>query len=258
MFIRCEESTQPGIIVEEGSTFTLSAQQSREFPDLVTNLRPRTTAALLVAAGRPPSKPLRLSDASAFERVQRVDASVDLHGRDEEDRVAGYSVQFLSRILDALDPDSRTPPETVELRPKTRATKTSGCGCNGGHGQPVAAAAANENQNALSRSHIRNLIVAPVPKFIATLNVHFLAPYLSDIVVKPNATLVLDGSVRNLIARNVYCYSGSRIVQQSGRLNVDITGVLRGGIPEYVSFYTAADILKIRTVDLQQVAAVNP
>lgn len=258
MFIRCEDSTQPGIVVEEGSTFTLSAQGSPEFPNLLANLRPRTTAALLVAAGRPPSRPIRLSDASAFEQVRQEEGLVDLHAIDAEERVGGYSVSFLSRVFDVLDPESRTPATTVEFRAKTLANNTKGCGCKSEYAQPVAAAATHAGSSAMASPEIRSQVVARVPKFVSDLNVRLIAPYLSDIIVKPNATLVLDGSVRNLIVRNFFCYTGSRIVQKSGRLNLDVTGVLRGSIPNYVIFYSAADILKIRMLDLQQIAAVNP
>jgi hypothetical protein len=257
MFIRCDDTTQPGILVEEGSTFTLSAQDSPEFPTLLANLRPRTTAALLTVAGRPPAKPVRLSDGSEFEHVRRKEGLVDLYAIDAEERVGGYSLAFLSRIFDVLDPESRMPPAMVEFRARARRDKISGCGC---HKEQVAAASedAHASSRALGTQEIRNQIAARVPKFISDLDVRVLAPYVSDIIVKPNATLVLDGSVRNLIARNVFCYTGSRIVQKSGRCNVDVTGVLRGSIPNYVIFYTAADVLKIRALDLQQIAAVNP
>jgi hypothetical protein len=46
MLVRSEESDRPSIVVAEGETFTLSALHSREYPNLIRNLRPRTTAAL--------------------------------------------------------------------------------------------------------------------------------------------------------------------------------------------------------------------
>lgn len=257
MFIRCEESDQPGIIVGEGETFTLTAQHSQEYPGLIARLRPRTTAALLVAAGRPPAKPLRLSDGHAFEQVQNVEGLVNLHDRDDDGRVAGYSVAFLSRIFDALDPDSRTPPSTVQWRARARPDSTHGCGCKGASAHATTAAMTQVNQSVLA-SDIYARIDAPVPKFISEINVHIAVPYISDIIVNENATLVLDDSVGHLIARNVFCYNGSRIVQKSQRINVDITGVLRGGIPNYVKFFTGVDILKIKLSVLEAIAADKP
>jgi hypothetical protein len=134
-----------------------------------------------------------LSDGNAFEQVQNVEALVNLHARDDDDRVAGYSVTFLSRIFDALDPDSRTPPSTVQWRANARPDSAHGCGCKGASTHSTTAATTPVDQNALV-SDIHNRIDAPVPKFISEINVHILAPYLSDIVVRKRATLVLTAA----------------------------------------------------------------
>lgn len=123
--------------------------------------------------------------------------------------------------------------------------------------QSIAATTVYGTQNALA-TDLRTVIAAPVPSFVVDINVHILAPYLSDIIAKKNATLVLDDDVTHLIARNVYCYEGSRILQKSRHLNVDITGALRGGIPSYIHFFTATDVLKVRAHELQLVAPDKP
>ncbi len=256
MFVRSEESSQPSIVVAEGETFTLSAQHSREYPNLITNLRPRTTAALLVAAGRPPVTPLRLSDTGAFEHVEKTEGLINLHARDDEGRVGGYSVPFLSRIFDALDPAERTPSRTVQMRTKIDSNDVHPCGFQEHDSQPVTAAVVQDNQ-ARIRDY-RNLVVAPVPDFLIDFKVHFLAHLISDIIVGPKATLVLDDTVAFMVVRNLLCYQGSRIIQKSSHMNIDITGTFRGGIPSYLRFYATAEVLKIRMQELQRVSPDKP
>jgi hypothetical protein len=189
--------------------------------------------------------------------VEQTEGLVNLHARDDEARVAGYSVPFLSRVFDALDPDTRTPSATVQMRTKKDSKAVHRCGCKEHGSRPVSAAAAREDQETRARD-IRNLITAPVPDFLVELRVHILPPWLQDIIVGTNATLVLDDSVAFMVARNILCYQGSRIVQKSAHLNADIVGTMRGGIPNYVKFFTLADVLKIRMHELQLVSPAKP
>jgi hypothetical protein len=257
MFVRSVESDQPSIVVPEGETFTLSAEHAREYPNLMINLRPRSTAALLVAAGRPPSKSTRLSDSGAFERVDKLEGLVNLHERDDEERVAGYSVPFLSRIFKALDPEIRTPPQMVHLPTKTEPSAENPCGCHEHDSQTVSSERAYAVQQTRERDY-QNMIATPVPEFLIELQVHILTHFLADIIVASKATLVLDDSVNFMLVRNILCYRGSRIVQKSSRLNVDITGTLRGGIPEYASFFTSVEVLKIHMLELQRITPDKP
>ena len=257
MFVRSEESSQPSIVVAEGETFTLSVQHSREHPNLITNLRPRTTAALLVAAGRPPATPLRLSDTGAFEHVEKTEGLINLHAPDDEGRVGGYSVPFLSRIFAALDPEERTPSRTVQIHTKMDSNGVHPCICHQHDSQPLAAAATQDNL--LRIRDYRNLIVAPVPDFLIDFQLHFPVLSLSDIIVGPKATLVLDDTVASMLIGNLLCYQGSRIIQTSSYTNIDIFGTLRGGIPSSLRFYTTeANVLKIRMHELQRLSPDKP
>jgi len=229
MFVRSEESSHSSLVVADGTTFVLSASHVSRHPNLITNLRPRTTAALLVAAGRPPAVPPRLSDAGAFGHVNETEGLVNLHARDEEGRVAGYSVPFLSRIFDALDSDIPTPPPTVQWHRPADDVGVHRCSCSGRAPQPDRTTAVHDHQQIRARD-FRHLITAPVPNFLISMEIFFVVLDLEDIIVHPNATLVLDGSVAFMLARNFLCYDGARIVQQSPYLCTDIVGTLRGSI----------------------------
>jgi hypothetical protein len=131
MLVQSQDSDQPSLVVADGTTFVLNSDHLPRHSKLKTNLRPRTTAALLAAAGRPPSPPPRLSDDGAFEHVKKTDGLVDLHTRDGEGCVAGYSVPFLSRLFDALDSNAPTPPPTVQWHVPAHDATVQQCGCGG-------------------------------------------------------------------------------------------------------------------------------
>ncbi|MGH6851180.1 MAG: hypothetical protein ACREDD_12160 [Methylocella sp.] len=259
MFLRSEETSQPSLVVAEGATFTLSAHHAHEHPNLITNLRPRTTAALLVAAGRPPAMPPRLSDAGAFEHIEKTEGLVNLHGPDDVGRVAGYSVPFLSRLFDVLDPDiHRTPPPTVQWHRPAHEVGVHPCGCGDRLSQLDPATAAHDRLQKRARD-FRQLITAPVPDFLIELKVFTWALNVHDIIVERNATLVLDDSVAFLLVRNFLCYQGSRIVQKSRYLTADIIGVLRGSIQSDFELFTVVNaVLKVNMAKLKLAAPTKP
>ena len=246
MFVRSQDSDQPSLVVAEGTTFVLNSDHLSKHPNLVINLRPRTTAALLVAAGRPPSPPPRLSDEGAFEHVEKTDGLIDLHRRDGEGRVAGYSVPFLSRLFDALDPAAPTPPPTVQWHIPSDDTGVQRCSCGGqipqadmsqpGGVQPGRAAALSDHQK-IRAGGFRQIITAPVPSFVSNLEISIVTYNIWDIIVDPGAVLVLDNDVSYLWVRNFFCYRGARVVQRSGYLSADIFGTMRGGISPFIRFY---------------------
>jgi len=113
-----DNGAYPSLLVEDGETVTITARDMHETG--ILRMRPRTTAALLVLAGSPPSLAPRLSDRAAFEPIERDVGLVDITQLDEDGRIAGYSVGHVRTVLaaldalDALDALERTPPRSIK------------------------------------------------------------------------------------------------------------------------------------------------
>jgi hypothetical protein len=250
----------PSLLVEDGKTVTLSMKNAVESGMPLLKMRPRNTAALLVLAGQSPAIAPRLSDHSAFETIDRTEGLVSFSELDQDGRIDGYSVPFIKGLLQAFDPSERTPPRSVKrLIPINQERK--GCGCSGkDHADQNAGSntrlqkadtsvLASYQAPAIKTHSIRETFV---PEFLQSLGVFSLFTRLGDIVIGRNATLVLEDDLYFAIADNLLAYQGSRLVQRTGILNLDITGTLRGSITNII--HRASDVLQVdwHALSLQQ------
>ena len=236
MIYRNTEGRHPSIVVADGETATLSLASASHHRVPAFNFRPRTTAALLTMAGRPPRNPPRLTDARAFERVDVTRGLVNLAALDPDGRIDGYSVSHVRRVLDALDPELTTPPSHVEFV-VPREPASDECGCGRQHRRQTAPAVARRIQSGsphLATSELRNVDAVRrsvfVPKFLANLEIYSIYVALGDIVVGRNSTLILDSDITFAIAANVLAYQGARIVQRAQYLTLDVDGRMRGSL----------------------------
>jgi hypothetical protein len=252
------------LVVEDDETVVLTASKSDEIGFRVGALRPVTTAALLVAAGRTPLNPPRLSDENHFERLQSTSDFVSLAPSDAENGVDGYSISYLSHILDALDPNEPLPSHVeIAVAPKER-----NCGCSGGdkqkyistrpipvldirkeiasQGRDKATAAHHEDAFRYNRMY--------VPTLFQDFRVYAPCLEFKDIVVGFNSTLVLDDDVHFLIGGNFLGYQGSRIVQRGKYLNVDIQHRMQGSLYRLVHEITKAQL----HIDLKLLSTLEP
>lgn len=246
-FLYCNvDDRHPSLLVEDGETVRISAKGERATPGLsLVKIRPRTTAALLVLAGRPPETAPRLSDASAFEPIEETERFVDLAEQDEDGKIAGYSVPFLSGILDGFDPNEKVPPASVRRLVPRRQTSHD-CNCpQRTHAEPSVdslaratgvhvVSATDASLFAQEKRPTHSLRFSPVPDFLRRFEVFARLLRFHDIVVGRNATLILDSDVSFTVANNFLCYQGSRIVQKGKYLTVDVTSLMRGSLLEPV------------------------
>jgi len=237
MLYRNDDGRHPSLLVEDGETVTIGAKGVHDgIP--VAMMRPRTTAAIMVLGGRLPSQGPRLTDRGAFERVESAEGLVNFAEVGYDGTIDGYSVPFISRILDAFDPREPVPPTSVQLRVPSDSRRKN-CGCSASQGSRKLARGVTEevaiHDRALAEApsstlRTRGRLSVYVPEFLVKMKVHGLFTSLGDIVVGFNATLVLDSNIAFAVADNVFAYRGSRIVQRSDYLNLDVRGILRGGI----------------------------
>jgi hypothetical protein len=234
------EAGVPSLVVADGETVIIGAREAAALQIPVVRVRPLTTAALLVLGGRPPSAPPRLSDDAHFERIESTEGLVNLSDVDEEGTIAGYSIPFLCNVLDALDPRAPVPPPFVEFQvPHDYLDKD--CGCNPSPGsmkiQRITGALAADQPSRLAADQsgrqealLRVGARVYVPDIFAKLGIYSLFVDLGDIIVGFNSTLVLNSDLSFASAHNVFAYRGSRIVQRSNYLVLDVGDTMRGGI----------------------------
>ena len=206
----------PSLLVEDGKTVTLTAANA-ELPAMV--LRPLTTAAFLVACGIVPSTPARMCDPAAFQRLKTTEGYVSIKLPSPDGRIGGYTSSFLRHILTSLNSDAPMP-ESVRLR--TSAQRTSAVG-----EQRTAARVRN-----VSVSAEQGLvdIEIPLPEFMRHFGLVTPIAHVKDIVVGVNSTLVLDASITHLLVNDFVCYRGSKIIQESSYLALDVCGTMIGGL----------------------------
>jgi hypothetical protein len=238
MLYRNENGRPPSLLVGDGETVTISATGARSVGMTPLKMRPRTTAALLVLGGRPPSAPPRLTDHGAFETVESTDGMETFAEVDTNGQIGGYSVSFISRMLDLFEPNDPFPPRTVRLE-TPREIVGEHCGCSAErHSIRIAERRAEESTRhdrlpakaSLPTYRTHNISEVYVPKFIVNLKIYALFLSLGEIIVGFNATLILDDDINFAVADNVLAYHGSRIIQRSDYLNLDVRGIMRGGI----------------------------
>lgn len=235
MLYRNSDGRYPSLVVADGKTVTLSGKAGSASGVPVLAMRPRTTASLLLAAGRMPPVTPRLSDPARFEIVDCTDGLVNLADVDEDGRVAGYSLPFLRGLLDRFDPEDRMPPSRVRaLIPAPDAKR--GCGCRAGDdvrrlsgatAQAIDVATLSDAAARKAGFMVRDTFV---PAFLTELGVYSLVTRLGDIIVGRNATLILDADLGLAIADNFLCYHGARIVQGAASLSLDVIGTMRGSL----------------------------
>jgi len=216
----------PSLFVEDGKTVTLSSV--REIA--TTFIRPRHIYALKTLAGIPTRKPARLSDTSAFERMDTLGDCVDLQAMNKENRIGGHSASFLRGIVSALDPEQPMPD-----RVKWESTMTKECGCRETQQGRKMADMATDIQ---SRSFSPELkytsgFEVPIPSFLKNFTVAVKMLSLADIAVGYRSTFVIDGNTAAMTVRNFLAYEESRILQRDSNLIIDIVGTLRGGISRF-------------------------
>jgi hypothetical protein len=262
MIYRSEESRHPSLLVEDGETAVVSAHADRALGLSVLKLRPRTTAALLTLAGMAPRTGPRLGDRAAFEEIGNSDGLMNFAELDADRRLDGYTVPFLRGVLEAMDPNERSPPSTVK-RLAPISEEDSDCGCSGRRfstsrarvGFDAAALTGVAKEDASQNARMR-AVQSYVPDFLVGLRVFGLVVAFGDIVVGRNATLVLDSDVFLAVADNVLGYRGSRIVQRAPYLNMDVSGRLRGSILDVV--HSVTDVLKVNWTALATQAPTKP
>jgi len=258
--IYLNETGVPSLVVADGETVTIGVNNAEALGVPVVSVRPLTTAALLVLGGRPSSAPPRLSDDAAFERIESTEGLVNLLEVDEDGTIAGYSIPFLRNVLDALDPSAPVPPPFIQFRvPHDNLNRP--CGCNAGPGpmkieKPHDAALAAD-QRAVSEASLRIRAQVFVPDFFVHLRIYSVFVDLGDIVVGRNSTLVLDSDLSFARAHNVFAYHGSRIVQRSDYLALNVAGTMRGGIMNIFHSVTE-EILKVDRSLLAEETATKP
>lgn len=259
-----ESGDGQSLVVEDDETVVLTASKADEIGFRLGALRPVTTPALLIVAGRTPSNPPRLSDENHFERIQSTYDFVPLAEPDAENRVGGYSISYLTHVLEALDPNAQVPSHVEIAVPADEQN----CGCGGGEKQ------AHGRSAARSMLDLKNDIAGHDPKnapadlkeiglrrnrmYVPDIfkNFRVFAPHLQfrDIVVGFNSTLVLDEDVHFLIAGNFFGYQGSRIVQRSKYLNVDIQHRMQGSLYKVFHEITKAEL----HLDLELLSTLDP
>jgi len=262
MLYRGGDGRPPALVIEDGETVTISAARAPEAGIPLLKMRPRTTAALLVMAGKRTAAPPRLSDAAAFEEIDSTDGFVRLSELDGDGRIAGYSVPFLRGVIDTLDPSEPAPPRSVTrlvrleaeesgsgLPPSVRgAARTRGI-------TPAESTPVSAFPDALPHSPTdHSVIESYVPSVVQDLKIFDFTARLGDIVVGRDATLVLDKDLWFAWADNLLGYTGSRVVQRAPYFNLDVTGTVRGGILGIVHAVVADEL----TVNWTAVAAQKP
>jgi len=265
MIYHNKDGRHPSVLVEDGETLKLSAKDAKEIGIPLLEMRPRTTAALLVLAGRPPPQPPLLSDPEAFQYVKSTEGLTRLSQLDDDGKIDGYSVPFIRRVLTAFDPKLTSPPISVQWQ-ITPMKADGGCDCYGnrpsskatksGTGETVSRQPLREAAAALEMRSVREVYV---PEFISQLKVYELFIGLGDIVVGRNATLILDSDISFATADNFFAYKGARIVQQADYVNMNIKGRMRGGILSQYEMYTVrAAHLEINWDQLSRMTATKP
>lgn len=236
----------PSIVVEEGQQFTLRARDAHKSGLSVARVRPLTTAALLTLAGRAPANAPRLSDPKAFEHIDSTEGLVSLSTLDAEGKIDGYSVGFISGLLQSFNPHEAALPRSVKRYIPLTGEKDCGCGGKKSKANDISRYAAlpahiSEEQMLAAKTH--RIVSATVPEFLVNFHVYELFVRLGDVIVQKNATLIIDQDISFAIADNVLGYQGSRIIQRADILTLDITGTLRGNIRKLA--HTVSDVVKV-------------
>ncbi|HXB72348.1 MAG TPA: hypothetical protein VNY05_29180 [Candidatus Acidoferrales bacterium] len=263
MIYRNPDGRYPSLLVEDGQTLTISARDAREIGVPMLTMQPRTTAALLVLAGQPPPAAPRLSDRAAFEQIDRTEGLASFSKLDQDGRIAGYSVSFIRGVLEAFDPNDRVPPQSVKRLIPSDVDKPCDCSSSQHQARNVtratniapatSAVAADVSQSKPATGSLRAI---RVPEFLVDFKVYSLFVRLGDIVVSHNATLVLDSDISFAIADNVLAYTGARIVQRGGNMNLDVTGIMRGSI--FSLIHSVTDVLRVNFQSLAAELATKP
>jgi hypothetical protein len=258
------ENGNPTLFVAEGETVTISVSREHAKPAVkVLNLRPRTTAALLVLAGIPSQNGPRLSDQDAFEQIKTTADCVNLLQVDQTGRIDGYSISFLRGLLEGFNPKDKAPPASVRRLIPREPESQNYCRCAGSASErtPRGSALAIDTHDPVlgqtTSSAPHNIRESFVPDFLVNLKAFCPIVRLYDVIVSRNATLILDSDISFAWADNFLAYYGSRIVQRAPYLNLDVTGTMRGSISSIVQ-NIATDIVKINWSALRAQAPTKP
>ena len=219
MFFLKAADKAPSLLVEDGTTVTLSAEAPGP---QVLMIRPRTIAALKQVWGAPVNKPVRLSDESAFERVHTGKGYVDITKPDAERRIGGHTTPFLRNVVRALDPDAPMPTSTVRGQvPHSNTSKAS-------------LPATTKMANVSYEEAFHTIVEVPIPRFLRDFSVIARLLVFDDVIIGFNSTLVFSSNIWVVLASNILAYDGSRIVQQGQYFSLDVTGTMRGSIQSIV------------------------
>jgi hypothetical protein len=250
MLYKNEDSPYPSIVVKDGETATLSGAPGQVTGVPVIAMRPLTTAALWLMAGKDPPGTPRLSDRTHFEEIDCTDGFVNLAYADEEGRVDGYSAPFLRSVIDALDPEARVPERVRRLIPPEGTQY--GCKCRTAREAPDPALA--EAAALRAGYSVRETFV---PEFLVQLNLFSYVTRLGDIIVGRNSTLILDSDLMFAWAGDCLAYRGARIIQQAPFLALNLTGTMRGSLT-FTFHDLVSDTLKIDREILGREPATKP
>ena len=244
-----DDGRHPSLLVEDGETVTIGLRDAREIGMPVFTVRPRTTVAMMVLGGRALAQAPRLNDRGAFEQVESANGLLSFTDLDSNGTIGGYSVPFIAGILDALDPREPRPSTSVHLAAHGNGNgRANDCGCGGSHVSGEATGRAFDEIAGRERTAMKGSATAVstgrsleayVPEFLVNLQIYSLFVRLGDIVIGRSATLILDDDLSFIIADNVLAYTGSRIVQRADYVNLDVVGIMRGGI--LTKFHTLAE-----------------
>lgn len=263
MIYQNPDGRPPSLLVREGHTVTINACDARELGIPSVAVQPKTTAAILTLAGRPPAAAPRLSDITAFERIERTEGLVSFSKPDEDGRIGGYTPGFLRGVLQAFNPEDRVPPRVVRYTiPHKKDHHDCGC-CGKAQAEPgdrsergTPEADASFLKRPLAPRAAFSIREAAVPAFLTGFHLYELFTMFGDIVVEPNATLILGPDVMFGIADNVLAYRGARIVQRASQMNFDVGGTMRGSLIKIT--HRVADIVKIDFAALAAEHAEKP
>jgi hypothetical protein len=206
--------------VPEGAVRTIAFENSKETGGEIRYLRPRTSIALRTLLGVA-SAPVELENKEKFEVVERSEDLIQL-ATSRNGLVRDFSVSYLKAVIASL-PDKREIPDRVEI--SRRARSIAPCGC---HGKPEAPQTAARTSDSAVFGRLVEKYVVAVPDWIRALHVYVAAIAFRDIVVAPQATLMIANTVHYLIARNFYIYPNGRVIQQAPSLSVSLSGELAG------------------------------
>jgi hypothetical protein len=226
-------SDTASLLVKEGTELTID-------PDILTAsgvvenilVRPRTTTALKILAGKAVTNPVGFSNERHFQRVESGGDLFPIESAFRGEDLGGVPPVVLNALIDALDDTLDTPSEYVEFWPEPE--QEPGCACSREpHSRKKIIAQASSTPRASSgpdARKIRPVSIVPVPIFVRELMISALLWRIKDIVIESDATLTLGKNLHYLWGFNFLGYWNSRVVQRAKLMTVHMYGNMRGGV----------------------------